>query len=92
MGQRFPICNANDVIRVLRRNGFKKVGQTGSHQKWRHADARQVIVADHKWFTRVAVADIIISKLKSLDLKYPTVSKARMQELQIAREMLESER
>jgi hypothetical protein len=27
MGQRFPICNANDVIRVLRRNGFVKVGQ-----------------------------------------------------------------
>ena len=50
-----------------------------------------VIPADHKWFTRVAVADIIISKLKSLDLKYPTISKERMQELQIAREMLESE-
>jgi len=42
----------------------------------------------HKWFTHVAVADIIISKLKSLNSKYPTVSKERMQELQIAREML----
>jgi len=31
MGQRFPICSANDVIRVLRRNGFAKVGQKGSH-------------------------------------------------------------
>jgi PPK2 family polyphosphate:nucleotide phosphotransferase len=50
-----------------------------------------IIPADHKWFTHVAVADIIISKLKSLNLKYPTVSKERMQELQIAREMLESE-
>ncbi len=50
-----------------------------------------VIPADHKWFTRVAVADIIISKVKSLDLKYPTVSKERLRELQIAREMLESE-
>ena len=47
MGQRFPICSANDVIRVLRRNDFVKVGQRGSHQKWRHADGRQVIVADH---------------------------------------------
>ena len=51
-----------------------------------------VIPADHKWFTHVAVADIINSKLKSLNLKYPTVSKERMQELQIAREMLEKER
>jgi predicted RNA binding protein YcfA (HicA-like mRNA interferase family) len=47
MGQRYPICTASDVIRVLRRNGFGKVGQKGSHQKWRHADGRQVIVADH---------------------------------------------
>ena len=47
MGQRYPICNANDVIRVLGRHGFEKVAQKGSHQKWRHIDGRQVIVADH---------------------------------------------
>lgn len=47
MGQRYPTCNANDVIRVLQRKGFVKVGQKGSHQKWRHEDGRQVIVADH---------------------------------------------
>jgi predicted RNA binding protein YcfA (HicA-like mRNA interferase family) len=47
MGERYPTCNANDVIRVLKRNAFVKVGQKGSHQKWRHADGRQVIVAEH---------------------------------------------
>ena len=47
MGQGLPTRSAKDVIRVLRRNGFAKVGQKGSHQKWRHADGRQVIVADH---------------------------------------------
>jgi len=47
MGQRLPICDAKDVIRVLRRHRFVRVGQKGSHQKWRHADGRQVIVADH---------------------------------------------
>jgi len=47
MGQRLPICDAKDVIRVLRRHGFVKMGQKGSHQKWRHPDGRQVIVADH---------------------------------------------
>jgi len=50
-----------------------------------------VIPADHKWFAHAAVADIIISKLKSLDLKYPAVSKERLQELQLDRELLESE-
>ena len=47
MGQALPICDAKDVISVLRRHGFVKVGQKGSHQKWRHPDGRQVIVADH---------------------------------------------
>ena len=47
MGQRFPVCSAGDVIKVLRRYGFACVGQRGSHQKWRHADGRQVIVAMH---------------------------------------------
>jgi predicted RNA binding protein YcfA (HicA-like mRNA interferase family) len=47
MGQRFPVCSARDVIKVLRRHGFVRVGQRGSHQKWRHADGRQVIVAMH---------------------------------------------
>lgn len=50
-----------------------------------------LIPADHKWFTHVAVSDIIISKLKSLNLKYPSVSKERLQELQIDRELLENE-
>jgi len=43
----FPVCNANQVVRVLRRNGFLLVSQKGSHQKWRHANGRQVIVAMH---------------------------------------------
>jgi len=32
---------------VLRRNGFVLAHQRGSHQKWRHPDGRQVIVAQH---------------------------------------------
>ncbi len=50
-----------------------------------------IIPADNKWFSRAAVADIIVSKLKSLDLKYPTLSKERMEELLKAKEMLEKE-
>jgi PPK2 family polyphosphate:nucleotide phosphotransferase len=50
-----------------------------------------VIPADHKWFTRVAVADIVLQALKSLHLKYPNVSKKRKAELQKIRIQLESE-
>jgi PPK2 family polyphosphate:nucleotide phosphotransferase len=50
-----------------------------------------IIPADQKWFTHVAVADIIVSKLKSMDLKYPSVSKARLKELDRARKILQNE-
>ncbi len=47
MSPRFPVLNAQDVTRVLKRNGFVFTSQRGSHQKWRHANGRQVIVAVH---------------------------------------------
>jgi hypothetical protein len=36
-----------------------------------------VVPADNKWYTRVAVAEIITQRLAGLDLKYPEVSKQR---------------
>jgi PPK2 family polyphosphate:nucleotide phosphotransferase len=50
-----------------------------------------IIPADHKWFTRLAVADIITSRLKALNLAYPQVSEARQQELLVVKDMLERE-
>jgi predicted RNA binding protein YcfA (HicA-like mRNA interferase family) len=47
MGEKFPVCTATDVVRVIRRHGFVLTGQKGSHQKWRHPDGRMVIVAQH---------------------------------------------
>jgi len=44
---RFPVCNAKEVVKILRRHGFGLVEQSGSHQKWRDANGRQVIVAMH---------------------------------------------
>lgn len=50
-----------------------------------------VIPADRKWFTRLAVAGVIVDALKDLDPKYPTLSKEHLAELQAAKEMLERE-
>lgn len=50
-----------------------------------------IIPADHKWFTRLAVAYFIDEKLRSLNLAYPTVSEARRQELLKVKELLEAE-
>ncbi|MBD2214916.1 polyphosphate kinase 2 family protein [Nostoc linckia FACHB-104] len=50
-----------------------------------------IIPADHKWFTRLTVADIICAKLKELNLKYPTLSEEYQQQLLQAKQILESE-
>jgi predicted RNA binding protein YcfA (HicA-like mRNA interferase family) len=47
VSERFPVCAAKDVIRILRKNGFSQVSQKGSHQKWRNINGRQVIVPMH---------------------------------------------
>jgi predicted RNA binding protein YcfA (HicA-like mRNA interferase family) len=47
VSERFPVCSAKQVVRILRRHGFVVVSQKGSHQKWRHPNGRQVIVAMH---------------------------------------------
>ena len=50
-----------------------------------------VVPADNKWFTRIVVSKIIIGKMESLDLQYPKVSEAHMQNLLEAKELLEAE-
>ena len=50
-----------------------------------------IIPADHKWFMRLAVADIICAKLKELNLKYPTVTEEQKQQLMKIKELLENE-
>jgi PPK2 family polyphosphate:nucleotide phosphotransferase len=50
-----------------------------------------IIPADHKWFMRAAVADVIINKLASMNLHYPTVGEEHQQELLKAKELLEQE-
>jgi PPK2 family polyphosphate:nucleotide phosphotransferase len=51
-----------------------------------------IIPADRKWFTRLVVANIIVNKLKDLNLAYPTLSEEHKQELSRAKETLENER
>lgn len=50
-----------------------------------------IIPANRKWFTRLIVAYLIDQKLASLNLAYPTVTKAHRQELLKAKAILEQE-
>ncbi|HXG54274.1 MAG TPA: polyphosphate kinase 2 family protein [Vicinamibacterales bacterium] len=47
-----------------------------------------VIPADNKWFTRLAVAEVIIETLESLDLHFPPLDRVKQRELAEARKRL----
>jgi len=50
-----------------------------------------IVPADHKWFTRLAVAAVLYSTMKNLNLAYPTVSEQQKQALLVATDELENE-
>ena len=51
-----------------------------------------VVPADHKWFTRLVVAEAVADSLAALDLQIPKLDRAKRKELEVAREQLERER
>lgn len=50
-----------------------------------------VVPADHKWFTRLAVADIIVNTLESVDPQYPAVTEKQIGSIAEATEILANE-
>ena len=50
-----------------------------------------VIPADHKWFTRVAVADVIVETLKTLKLDFPKMTREQKKSIESAMKMLKEE-
>lgn len=50
-----------------------------------------IIPADKKWFTRLAISEIVVKKLESLKLAYPVVSDEHKTELAAAKKLLEVE-
>jgi PPK2 family polyphosphate:nucleotide phosphotransferase len=48
-----------------------------------------VVPADHKWFTHLAVSDIVLDTLKGMDLKYPGVTASQRARLALARKSLQ---
>lgn len=50
-----------------------------------------IIPADRKWFTRLAVSEIICDRLKDLNLAYPQISDVQKAQLALAKKMLERE-
>lgn len=51
-----------------------------------------IIPADKKWFTRLAVSEVIVKALESMKLSYPEVTKEHEAELMEAKKVLEAEK
>ena len=64
--------------------------QAINHTSTKHAPWH-IIPADHKWFMRAAVSEIIVDKLQSLDLRYPEVTDRQKENLLQAKEMFEND-
>lgn len=45
--KKFPILKAKELIRVLKKLGFFKFHQVGSHAQFKHLDGRRVTVPVH---------------------------------------------
>mgnify|MGYP000849488559 CR=1 FL=1 len=50
-----------------------------------------VVPADRKWFARVVIGSVIVNALEKLDLQFPKVDKATLEEFDQARATLEKE-
>ena len=76
----------------IKERGFWKDYQQAYEELIRNTATRyapwHVIPADHKWFTRLAVAGAIIERLDSLDLQFPEVDRAKKKELAQVRQAL----
>lgn len=48
-----------------------------------------IVPADHKWFTRLVIARLVVEALESLDLRFPKATRAHLDELAQARKRLE---
>jgi PPK2 family polyphosphate:nucleotide phosphotransferase len=62
----------------------------------RHTSTKEapwfVVPADHKWFSRVVIGSVIVSTLESLNLRFPRVDKAALEEFANVRKALEGKK
>jgi PPK2 family polyphosphate:nucleotide phosphotransferase len=84
--------SVNDVKeRVFWKDYMRAYEDVFTHTSTKYAPW-YIIPADNKWFMRLAVAAITYQTLEDLDLKYPTVSKEKKNELLEAKKVLLAEK
>jgi PPK2 family polyphosphate:nucleotide phosphotransferase len=83
--------SANDIKERGFWDDYQKVYQEAMEATSTEKSPWYVIPADNKWFTRVAVSEIICQQLEAMNLHYPKLSEAQLNELAEAKKMLQGE-
>jgi len=83
--------SAGDLKERALWDDYQKVYQEAMEATSTDKSPWYVIPADNKWFTRVAVSEIICQQLEAMKLHYPELNEAQKAELAECKKMLESE-
>jgi PPK2 family polyphosphate:nucleotide phosphotransferase len=83
--------NAGDVAERARWDEYQRHWSTAIERTSSEQAPWFVVPADHKWFTRLFVAEAVVAGLEELELDFPRLEGARKKELDQARRQLESE-
>jgi PPK2 family polyphosphate:nucleotide phosphotransferase len=81
-----------DIQERARWNDYQRVYQEMIRNTATHYAPWYVVPADHKWFARLVVAEVVLEALESLKLQYPAVGPAKRKELAQVRKALEAEK
>ena len=84
--------SANDVLERSHWNDYMAAYEDMIQHTATAAAPWYVVPADHKWFTRLVVAEAVVDSLAALDVQWPTVDRGKRKELEVARAQLERER
>ncbi|TVR10390.1 MAG: polyphosphate kinase 2 family protein [Planctomycetota bacterium] len=78
----------NDLSERGHWDAYQKAYQDAIRNTASHDAPWYVVPADHKWFSRLVVAQAIIDALQSINPQYPTVSDTQRETLQESRKQL----
>jgi len=83
--------NASDVAERRHWDEYQRCWSTAIERTSSAVAPWFVVPADHKWFTRLFVAEAVVAGLEELELDFPHLEGARKKELEQARRQLEAE-
>ena len=78
----------NDVTERARWDEYMRAFEDAITQTSKRDAPWYIVPADHRWFSALVVAELVVAKLKSLNLRYPQIAGEDKKEMEKARKLL----